>query len=152
MVRGGMLTAYEKGQIDAMSLEGGSAESEREREREGCSGGLYWDITWKTRQYTTLENLLDFLSERARKHITIAVANSSLNCAVVTRERALDGRRASRSTVWRTVNRSENFVRSKMATAPSRAATHKVRRLSFVREHMARLGQGNPNSSKEFNC
>lgn len=74
------------------------------------------------------------LSRRDERRIVNAASNSTKSCSDIKRECNLD---VSLSTIWRTLNKNPNIVRSKMQVAPRLKDVHKLARLEFARSNMS---------------
>lgn len=133
MPRGKILTDLEKGQILAFKAENLSLrEIARRLDR---SLRVVQNFLKSPTDYGKIKRpgRKNKLSERDVAHITRLASNSSSSVAKI---RAQSGVTASKSTVWRALNRNANIVRSKMAIVQKLLPRHITARLKFAHDNM----------------
>lgn len=135
MPRGKSLTAYEKGQIMALHLEG-KTKKEIAR-RLSRSDRVVRNFLRNPEQYCVKKHTgrKRKLKPRDERRIIRAASNTSKGCLELKQELNLD---VSHMTVWRTLYRNPYITRSKMKLAPCLQDRHKAARLEFARVNMNR--------------
>lgn len=127
--RGKRLTDVEKGQIIAFNSCGKSKKAiarDLDRSEDLIRRFLADPSAYGTKKSTGQPKKL---SPEDESRVEEAASNTLKSCETIKRELSLN---VSRHTVWRTISKNPNIVRSNMQKAPKLTENHKVRRLEFA--------------------
>ena len=135
MPRGKQLSQYEKGQIIALHME--NVPKKEIARRIFRSDRVVRNYLRNPQLYCMKKHTgrKRKLSERSQRRVVNVVSNTSKGCLELKKELNLD---VSHMTIWRTLKRNPNIIRSKMQPAPCLKDRHKVARLGFCRVNMSR--------------